>query len=52
MPTHEHVWHAVLAYLQDKLRKGQFETWFNDVHLVSYEPDSAELEVPNNFYRE
>ena len=46
------VWQAVLGELQLGISRGNFDTWFKDTSIVSYEDDVFLIGVSNAFARE
>lgn len=46
------VWGEVLAYIEGKVSKQVFDTWFLPLHLRSLENSTAKVEVPNKFFGE
>ncbi len=48
--TAEAVWADALAYIEAKVPKQVFDTWFIPLHLRGIEEDSAEVEVPTKFF--
>src|SRR5688572_5604326 len=50
MMTHETVWQDTLAYIQGKVPKQVFDTWFTPVHIERIEDSTAQLGVPNKFF--
>ncbi len=46
------VWQAVLGELQLGISKGNFDTWFKDTSIVSFEDDVFVIGVSNAFARE
>lgn len=45
------MWNDVLSYIQEKVPKQVFETWFTPVVLDRVEDATAYLAVPNKFFR-
>ncbi len=45
-------WPAVLDNLQARLRKQQFDTWFQHVDAVEKSDDILQLQAPNNFSKD
>ena len=43
-------WHDALAYIQGKVPKQVFDTWFTPIHLERIEDSTAHLGVPNKFF--
>ena len=43
-------WHDALAYIQGKVPKQVFDTWFTPIHLERIEDSTAQLGVPNKFF--
>lgn len=48
----ETVWTAIQKTLQEHLPAGVFHAWFRNTSLLSYDDTSAEIGVPNLFYKE
>jgi chromosomal replication initiator protein len=46
------VWDDALAYIEGKVPKQVFETWFIPLHFNGIDDVSARLEVPNKFFGE
>ena len=46
------VWDDALAYIEGKVSKQVFETWFIPLHFNGIDDVSARLEVPNKFFGE
>ena len=46
------VWDDALAYIEEKVPKQVFETWFVPLHFNGIDDVSARLEVPNKFFGE
>jgi chromosomal replication initiator protein len=44
------VWHETLAYIQGKVPKQVYDTWFTPIHLERIEDSTAQLGVPNKFF--
>jgi chromosomal replication initiator protein len=44
------VWQDTLAYIQGKVPKQVFDTWFTPIHLERIEDSTAQLGVPNKFF--
>ena len=44
------VWHDTLAYIQGKVPKQVYDTWFTPIHLERIEDSTAQLGVPNKFF--
>ncbi len=44
------VWQDALAYIQGKVPKQVFDTWFTPIHLERIEDSTAQLGVPNKFF--
>ena len=44
------VWQDTLAYIQGKVPKQVFDTWFIPIHLERIEDSTAQLVVPNKFF--
>jgi chromosomal replication initiation ATPase DnaA len=44
------VWQDTLAYIQGKVPKQVYDTWFTPVHLERIEDSTAQLGVPNKFF--
>lgn len=51
MPAQE-LWHDVLAEIEKRLRRQQFETWFRCLSPQEISPACLRLGVPNRFYKE
>jgi chromosomal replication initiator protein len=48
--TIANVWQDALAYIQGKVPKQVYDTWFTPVHLEQIEDSTAQLGVPNKFF--
>src|SRR5262245_27403795 len=48
--TIKHEWQNALAYIQEKVPKQVYETWFTPIHLERIEDSIAHLGVPNKFF--
>ena len=48
--TIEHEWQNALAYIQGKVPKQVYDTWFTPIHLERIEDSTAQLGVPNKFF--
>ena len=48
--TIEHEWQNALAYIQEKVPKQVYDTWFTPIHLERIEDATAQLGVPNKFF--
>src|SRR5437899_12327063 len=46
------VWTQTLAFIQGKVPKQVFDTWFMPVRLQGIEDSTARIEVPNKFFGE
>lgn len=44
------VWQEALAYIQGKVPKQVYDTWFTPVHLERIEDSTAQIAVPNKFF--
>ncbi|MFM7842047.1 MAG: DnaA N-terminal domain-containing protein, partial [Nitrospira sp.] len=44
------VWERALVYIETKVSKQVFETWFTPTRLKGIENSSAQIEVPNKFF--
>ncbi|HJT21185.1 MAG TPA: chromosomal replication initiator protein DnaA [Nitrospira sp.] len=44
------VWQDALAYIQGKVPKQVYDTWFTPVHLERIEDTTAQIAVPNKFF--
>src|SRR5262245_37646660 len=44
------VWQEALAYIQGKVPKQIYDTWFTPVHLERIEDTTAQIAVPNKFF--
>lgn len=44
------VWQDTLAYIQGKVPKQVFDTWFTPIHIERIEDSTAQLGVPNKFF--
>ena len=43
-------WQVALAYIQGKVPKQVYDTWFTPIHLERIEDSTAQLSVPNKFF--
>ena len=43
-------WQTALAYIQGKVPKQVYDTWFTPIHLERIEDSTAQLSVPNKFF--
>src|SRR5262249_40332512 len=43
------VWQEALSYIQGKVPKQVYDTWFTPVHLERIEESTAQIAVPNKF---
>ncbi len=48
--TIEREWQNALAYIQGKVPKQVYDTWFTPIHLERIEDSTAQLGVPNKFF--
>ena len=48
----DNVWSQTLAFIQGKVPKQVFDTWFTPVRLQGIEESTARIEVPNKFFGE
>src|SRR5512141_296694 len=48
--TTANIWHDALAYIQEKVPKQVYDTWFIPIHLERIEDSTAQLGVPNKFF--
>jgi len=48
--TLANVWQDALAYIQGKVPKQVYDTWFTPVHLEQIEDATAQLGIPNKFF--
>ena len=48
--TTELQWQGALAYIQEKVPKQVYDTWFTPIHLERIEDSPAQLGVPNKFF--
>jgi chromosomal replication initiator protein len=48
--TIENEWQVALAYIQGKVPKQVYDTWFTPIHLERIEDATAQLGVPNKFF--
>jgi chromosomal replication initiator protein len=48
--TAEILWHQALQYIEGRVPRQVFDTWFLPVRLQGLEESSARLEVPNKFF--
>lgn len=46
------VWEEALQYIQDRVPKQVYDTWFTPVHLDKVEDSTAHIGVPNKFFGE
>ena len=46
------VWQEALHYIQGKVTKQVYDTWFTPVHLDRIENSTAHISVPNKFFGE
>lgn len=46
----ENEWQNALAYIQGKVPKQVYDTWFTPIHLERIEDSTARLGVPNKFF--
>ncbi len=46
------VWEAALAYIESRVTKMDFDTWFTPMRLLSIDDAGARIEVPNKFFGE
>ena len=46
----KHEWQHALAYIQEKVPKQVYDTWFTPIHLERIEDSTAHLGVPNKFF--
>jgi chromosomal replication initiator protein len=44
------IWHDALVYIQEKVPKQVYDTWFTPIHLERIEGSTAQLGVPNKFF--
>src|SRR5262249_33837442 len=44
------VWQEALSYIQGKVPKQVYDTWFTPVHLERIEESTAQIGVPNKFF--
>src|SRR5262245_19139002 len=44
------VWQEALSYIQTKVPKQVYDTWFTPVHLERIEESTAQIGVPNKFF--
>ncbi len=44
------VWQEALAYIQGRVPKQVYDTWFTPVHLERIDDSSAQIAVPNKFF--
>ena len=47
--TNEQLWQAVLGELELAISKANFNTWFKNTFISSYENDKVIIGVPNGF---
>ena len=50
--SQEPLWDAILAEVEGRLRRQQFETWFRCILPVEVTDQKLSLSVPNRFYKE
>ena len=43
-------WQQALAYIQGKVPKQVYDTWFTPIHFERIEDSTAQLGVPNKFF--
>jgi chromosomal replication initiator protein len=48
--TIENEWQDALVYIQGKVPKQVYDTWFTPIHLERIEDSAAQLSVPNKFF--
>ena len=48
--TTVNIWHDALAYIQEKVPKQVYDTWFTPIRLERIEGTTAQLGVPNKFF--
>ena len=48
----ENFWIQCLDSIKQKISEQAFETWFNDVELISLDKEEINLQVPNQFHYE
>ncbi|MCX5724852.1 MAG: chromosomal replication initiator protein DnaA [Nitrospirae bacterium] len=48
--TNVTLWHDVLVYIQEKVPKQVYDTWFTPIYLERIEDSIAHLGVPNKFF--
>jgi len=48
--TSSTVWQDTLVYIQGKVPKQVFDTWFTPIHIERIEDSTAQLGVPNKFF--
>jgi chromosomal replication initiator protein len=48
--TNVNEWQQALAYIQGKVPKQVYDTWFTPIHLERIEDSTAQLGVPNKFF--
>ncbi|TAJ10624.1 MAG: chromosomal replication initiator protein DnaA [Nitrospirae bacterium] len=46
------VWESALAYIESRVSKMDFDTWFTPMRLLSIDDVGARIEVPNKFFGE
>jgi chromosomal replication initiator protein len=46
------VWESALAYIESRVTKMDFDTWFTPMRLLSIDDAGARIEVPNKFFGE
>jgi chromosomal replication initiator protein len=44
------IWQVALAYIQEKVPKQVYDTWFTPIHLEQIKDSIAQLGVPNKFF--
>ena len=50
--TNEELWKAVLGEMELSLSRANFATWFKNTSILSKDPQSVVISVPNGFIRE
>ena len=48
--TIENEWQVALAYIQGRVPKQVYDTWFTPIYLERIEDSTAQLGVPNKFF--
>jgi len=48
----EHFWSNCLGYIQNRISKQTFSTWFKPTRLVSLSKEDAVISVPNKFFKD